>query len=159
MGNFKDYTTSNKSLGQSAPSAWKCPKTPFEALKLTENLNPLQGPIHTLTPSSINTQNKSKNYVWFIMACIENSTEKQGFPYPGFQKKKKKNFGHTYQNPLKSINVFCIVNTSYGLISFVRAAAIQRGSGKAVLHGKSSSATWTLWPTIHKFCNNSIVFQ
>jgi len=30
-------------------------KLDFEALKLTENLNPLQGPIHTLTLSSINT--------------------------------------------------------------------------------------------------------
>jgi len=53
----------------------------------------LQGPTHTLTPSSINTQNRSKN----IIACIELSvigqtlyhTEKQGFGYPaaGFQKK------------------------------------------------------------------------
>jgi len=35
----------------------------FEALKLTENLNGLPPPrprTHTLTPSSINTQNKSK---------------------------------------------------------------------------------------------------
>jgi len=31
---------------------------------LTENLNPLQGPTHTLTPSSINIQNRSKNCVW-----------------------------------------------------------------------------------------------
>ena len=39
-------------------------KLNFEALWLSENLNPLQGPTHTLTPSSINTQNRSKNYVW-----------------------------------------------------------------------------------------------
>ena len=38
-------------------------KLNFEALKLTKNLNPLQGPTHTLTPPSINTQNRSKNYV------------------------------------------------------------------------------------------------
>ena len=38
-------------------------KLNFEALKLTENLNPLQGPTHTLTPPSISTQNRSKNYV------------------------------------------------------------------------------------------------
>ena len=36
----------------------------FEAFQLTENLSPLQGPTHTLTPSSINTQNRSKNYLW-----------------------------------------------------------------------------------------------
>ena len=28
------------------------------------NLKPLQGPPHTLTPSSIRTPNRSKNYVW-----------------------------------------------------------------------------------------------
>jgi len=38
-------------------------KFEFEALQLTENLNPLQCHTHTLTPSSINTQNRSKNYV------------------------------------------------------------------------------------------------
>jgi len=27
------------------------------------NLNPLQGPTQTLIPSSINTQNRSKNYI------------------------------------------------------------------------------------------------
>ena len=27
MGNFEVYTTFNKNLGQTAPSAWKCPKT------------------------------------------------------------------------------------------------------------------------------------
>ena len=29
MGNFKVYTTFNNNLGQTAPSAWKCPKTQF----------------------------------------------------------------------------------------------------------------------------------
>ena len=49
------------SLGQIAPSVWKCPKTQIWD---PDNLNPLQGHTHTLTPSSINTQNRSKNYVW-----------------------------------------------------------------------------------------------
>jgi len=43
-------------LGQIASSAWKWPKTQFWG-PLTENLNPLPGPMHTLTPSSVNTQN------------------------------------------------------------------------------------------------------
>ena len=97
MGNFKVYTTFNKNLGQTAPSAWKCPKTQFWG-PLTENLNPLQGPTHTLTPPSINTQNRSKNYVliyhdmhWTL--CYRSKTlyhtEKQGFGYPGFQIKFK----------------------------------------------------------------------
>ena len=29
MGNFKGYTNFNKNLGQTAPSAWKCPSTQF----------------------------------------------------------------------------------------------------------------------------------
>ena len=58
-GNFKVYTTFNKSLGKTAPSAWKSPKTHLE---LTETWNPL----HTLTPSSMNTQNRSKKYLWLL---------------------------------------------------------------------------------------------
>jgi len=69
MGNFKVYTTFNKSC-QTAPSAWKCPKTQFWG-PLINWKNPLQGPTHTLTPSSMNTQNRSKTTYRFIMACIE----------------------------------------------------------------------------------------
>ena len=39
-------------------------KLNFKALYETENLDPLQGPTHTLTPSSIHTQNRPKNYGW-----------------------------------------------------------------------------------------------
>ena len=67
--------TFNKRLGQTAPSAWKCPKTQSWG-PLTENLNPLQGPTHTLTLSSINTQIKKTTY-GFIMACIELSDTEQ----------------------------------------------------------------------------------
>jgi len=63
MGNIKVYTTFNKSLGQTAPSAWKCLKTQFWG-PLTENLNPLQNPTHTLISSSTNNQYRPKNYVW-----------------------------------------------------------------------------------------------
>jgi len=43
-------------------------KLNLEALQLAENLNPLQGPTHSLTPSSINTQNRSKNYVAIVLS-------------------------------------------------------------------------------------------
>ena len=62
-----DY--SNMYLGQSAPSAWKYFQLNFEASNW--NFNPLQGPTHILTPSSINAQNRSKTAYGFIMACIE----------------------------------------------------------------------------------------
>ena len=39
-------------------------KLNFKALYETENLDPLQGPTHTLTPSSIHTQNRPQNYGW-----------------------------------------------------------------------------------------------
>ena len=39
-------------------------KLNFKALYETENLDPLQCPTHTLTPSSIHTQNRPKNYGW-----------------------------------------------------------------------------------------------
>ena len=39
-------------------------KLNFKALYETENLDPLQGPTHTLTSSSIHTQNRPKNYGW-----------------------------------------------------------------------------------------------
>ena len=38
-------------------------KLNFKALYETENLDPLQGPTHTLTPSSIHTQNRPQNYL------------------------------------------------------------------------------------------------
>ena len=40
-------------------------KLNFKALYKTENLDPLQGPTHTLTPSSIHTQNRPKTTVGF----------------------------------------------------------------------------------------------
>ena len=36
----------------------------LKCLKTQKNLNPLQRPTHTLTSLWINTQNRSKNYVW-----------------------------------------------------------------------------------------------
>ena len=39
-------------------------KLNFKALYETENLDPLQSPTHTLTPSPIHTQNRPKNYGW-----------------------------------------------------------------------------------------------
>ena len=71
MGNFKVYTckTFNKTLGQTATSAWKYPKCNFWGpLTITEILNPLQEPTQTLTPSSMNAR---KTMYGFNMACIE----------------------------------------------------------------------------------------
>ena len=69
-GQLQVYTTSNKNLGQTAPSAWKCPKTQFWG-PLTENLNPLQG-LQTLWPHHQKTHRTGqKTMYWFIMTCIE----------------------------------------------------------------------------------------
>ena len=66
----------NKSLGQTAPSAWECPKTQFWG-PLTENLTPSQGLTHTLTPLSVNTQYRSKKktrygsfMIWIELSVI-----------------------------------------------------------------------------------------
>jgi len=71
-------------------------KLNFEDLYLTENLNPLQRPTHTLTSSSINTHNRSKNYVWIYhgMHCTLHYRQKlsiilksKDLATRGFQKK------------------------------------------------------------------------
>ena len=105
MGNFKVYTTFNKGLGQTAPCTWKCLKTQFWG-PLTNWKFEL--PTHTLTSSSINTQNRSKNYVWiyhgmhwtlsYRQKLTLYHTEKQGFGYPWLS---KQNSRHTHQYPLK----------------------------------------------------------
>jgi len=59
MSNVKVYTTFNKVWSNCSENALKLN---FEALSLTENLNPLQDLTYTLTPSSINTQNRPKYY-------------------------------------------------------------------------------------------------
>jgi len=64
MGNFKSTQLSTKVWVKLLLLLENALKLNFEALQLTENLNPLQRPTHTLTSSSINTQNRSKNYVW-----------------------------------------------------------------------------------------------
>jgi len=51
-------------LGQTAPSAWKSPKTQFWGLLANWKFEPSPWAPHTLTSSSINTQNSSKNYLW-----------------------------------------------------------------------------------------------
>ena len=99
MGNFKVYTTFNKSLGQTAPSAWKCLKTQFWGPLTNWKFEPSpKNHTHTLTPQSINTQNRSKNYVliyhdmhwtrWYRSKTLYH-TEMQGFGHHGFQIKFK----------------------------------------------------------------------
>ena len=53
MGNFKVYTTFNKKLGQTAPSAWKCPKTQFWGPLTNWKLEPSPRP-HTHSVPTIN---------------------------------------------------------------------------------------------------------
>ena len=96
MGSIKAYTSFSNTLHQTAPSAWKCPKTQFMALYETENLDPLQGPTHTLTPSSIHTQNRPKNCGWIyhLLSSLAGYSPKltatlknRGLATLGFQKK------------------------------------------------------------------------
>ena len=70
MGNFKVYTTSNKRLCQTAPSAWKCSKIQF--------WGPLSNwkfePSPTLSKSPHNnkhTRTGQKTMSGFIMACTD----------------------------------------------------------------------------------------
>ena len=76
-------------------------KLNFKALYETENLDPLQGPTHTLTPSSIHTQNRPKNYGWIyhLLSSLAGYSPKltatlknRGLATLGFQKKF-----HTHQ--------------------------------------------------------------
>ena len=72
-------------------------KLNFKALYETENLDPLQGPTHTLTPSSIHTQNRPKNYGWIyhLLSSLAGYSPKltatlknRGLATLGFQKKQ-----------------------------------------------------------------------
>ena len=71
-------------------------KLNFKALYETENLDTLQGPTHTLTPSSIHTQNRPKNYGWIyhLLSSLAGYSPKltatlknRGLATLGFQKK------------------------------------------------------------------------
>ena len=71
-------------------------KLNFKALYETENLDPLQGPTHTLTPSSIHTQNRPQNYGWIyhLLSSLAGYSPKltatlknRGLATLGFQKK------------------------------------------------------------------------
>ena len=93
---------------------------------LTEKLNPFQAPMQTLTSSSINTQNRSKNYMLIYHGMhwplcywpkLSNTLKKQGFGYPGLK---------FHQNQLKSSpvseksvwNYICFSLLTSGLESF-----------------------------------------
>ena len=71
-------------------------KLNFKALYETKNLDPLQGPTHTLTPSSIHTQNRPQNYGWIyhLLSSLAGYSPKltatlknRGLATLGFQKK------------------------------------------------------------------------
>ena len=74
---------------------------------LTENLNPLQRPTNILTPSSINTQNRSKNYIWIYHGMHWTLCYRQKNSLSHWKARNwlpvafKKCSRHTHQNSLK----------------------------------------------------------
>ena len=125
MGNFKVYTTFNKYLGQTSSAC----KTQFWG-PLTENLNPLQRPTHTLTPPSINTQNRSKTTYWLIMTCIELCVIGQKFSITWKSEDLailsfKRNSSHTHQNRLKSSPVS--ERSAYSLQNYICFSPLTSG--------------------------------
>ena len=90
-------------------------KLNLKAIYQTENLNPLQGPTHTLTPSSIHTQNRPKNNGWIyhLLSSVAGYSPKltaalknRGLATLGFQKKT-----HAHQlKPTKAKASFQKVN-------------------------------------------------
>ena len=106
MGYFKVYTTSDKKLGQTAPSAWICPKTQFWGPLASWKFEPSPRP-HTHSDPIINkhTERVKKlrlDLSWYALTSqlqvkLSNTLKRQGFGYPGFQKNSR----HTHQNWLK----------------------------------------------------------
>ena len=96
MGNFKVYTTFNKSLGQTAPSAWKCPKTQFWGPLTNWKFEPSPRP-HTHSDPIINKHTEQVKKLrmdlsWHalnstLQAKTLYHTEEQGFGYPWLSKK------------------------------------------------------------------------
>ena len=127
VDNFKVYTTFNKSLGQTAPSAWKCPKTEFWG-PLTENLNPLQGPPHTDPISNKHTE--VKNYVWIY----------QGIHWPPIYRSK-------LSNALKSKDLAILV---FQKIPDTPTKTGGAGNSRYLVHWvvKSVEISWNLLPEI-----------
>jgi len=131
MGNFKVYATFNKNLGQTAPSAWKCPKTEFWVPLNNWKFEPSPRP-HTHSDPIINkhTEQVKKNYVliyhdmhWTL--CYRSKTlyhtEKWGFGYLGFQQK----YRHTHQNRLMSSPVS--EKSTYSLQNYICFSPLTSG--------------------------------
>ena len=108
-------------------------KLNFKALYETENLDPLQGPTHTLTPSSIHTQNRPKNYGWIyhLLSSVAGYSPKltaalknRGLATLGFQKKF-----HAHQlKPTKAKASFHKVNlppAKQGMLFHVHLSVIE----------------------------------
>jgi len=95
MGNFKVYTTFNKSLGQTAPSAWKRLKTQFWAPLTNWKFEP-SSKAHTHSDSIINKHTEKvkilpKGLSWHVLNSMlqKNSItlKSKDLATRGFQKK------------------------------------------------------------------------
>ena len=108
-------------------------KLNFKALYEAENLDPLQGSTHTLTPSSIHTQNRPKNYGWIyhLLSSVAGYSPKltaalknRGLATLGFQKKF-----HAHQlKPTKAKASFHKVNlppAKLGMLFHVRLSVTE----------------------------------
>jgi len=129
MGNFKVYTTFNKNLGQTAPSAWKCPKTQFWGPLTNWKFEPSPRAHTHSDPSIINkhTEQVKKNYVWIYHGmhwtlCYRSklsiTLKSKDLATRGFQKK----FQTHPPNPLKPSPV-----SAYPLQNYVCSSPLTSG--------------------------------
>ena len=129
----KVHTTFNKSLGQTLPSAWKCLKTQFWGPLTNWKFEPSPRPTHTLTPSAINTQNRSKTTYGFVMVCTDLPATGQislthwkariWLSWPS-----KKNSRHTHQNqPTQRVKPHWFLDIGHTLPGMPRLANTDEG--------------------------------
>ena len=90
MGNFKVYTTFNKS--QAAPSAWRCPKTQFWGPLTNWEFEPSpRPPTHSDPIINKHTEQVKKLWIYHGMhwpPCYILTQWNARIGYPGFPKKK-----------------------------------------------------------------------
>ena len=141
-------------LGQTAPSAWKCPKTQFWGPLTENNIWTLSKP-HTHSDPIINkhTEQVKKKLRMDLSWHALNSTlkaktlyhtEKQGLGYPWLS---EKNSRHTHQNPLKPSPVS--ERSAYPLQNYVCFSSLTSG-----LESFGHKSTTSDRPWIETYCPN-----